>query len=141
LRDNRGQSPLFVASHHGHYDVVKCLLSSGADINLRDKDGHLPKFVALSSKYYDIFALFNSNEENVKAQYIISHSKEKQGEEKEAICNGYLTHLLKIGLDINKHDYSGNTLLYRILNAVYIFKHLMEHFKDVNVGEKNGLRY
>ena len=86
MRDNRGQSPLFVASHHGHYDVVKCLLSSGADINLRDKDGHLPKFVALSSKYYDIFALFNSNEENVKAQYIISHSKEKQGEEKEAIC-------------------------------------------------------
>jgi hypothetical protein len=54
--------------------------------------------------------------------------------------NGYLTHLLKIGLDINKHDYNGNTLLYRILNAatlnaVYIFKHLMEHFEDVNVGE------
>ena len=105
---------MFVASHYEHYDVVKCLLSSGADINLRDKDGHLPKFVALSSKYYDIFALFNAHEENVKAQYKtsytgtkddefladsttllntcgypeeqISHSKEKQGKEKEAIC-------------------------------------------------------
>ena len=34
--DNRRQSPLFVASMSGHCDVVECLLSSGADINLRD---------------------------------------------------------------------------------------------------------
>ena len=51
----------------------------------------------------------------------------------------YLTHLLKIGLNINKHDYNGNTLLYKILNIanwtlVDKFKSLMEHFEDVNVG-------
>ena len=54
--------------------------------------------------------------------------------------NDCLTHLLKIGLDINKREYNGNTLLYRILsrprwNSVSKFKHLMEHFEDVNVGE------
>ena len=54
--------------------------------------------------------------------------------------NDYLTHLLKIGLDINKRDYNGNTLLYRILNrprwkSVLKLKLLMEHFGDVNVGE------
>jgi ankyrin repeat protein len=27
-------------------DVVKCLLSSGADINLLDEDGHSPLFAA-----------------------------------------------------------------------------------------------
>jgi ankyrin repeat protein len=41
-----GQSPLFVASHYGHCDVVKCLLSAGADIDLRNKQGNSPLFVA-----------------------------------------------------------------------------------------------
>jgi len=53
--------------------------------------------------------------------------------------NDYLIHLLKIGLDVNKCDYNGNTLLYKILNRtrwtfVDKFKSLMEHFEDVNVG-------
>ena len=30
------ESPLFKASKHGHMEVVKCLLSSCADINLRN---------------------------------------------------------------------------------------------------------
>ena len=54
--------------------------------------------------------------------------------------NDYLIHLLKIGLDINKRDYNGNTLLYRILNrprmkSISKFKLLMEHFGYDNVGE------
>jgi ankyrin repeat protein len=38
--------PLFAASCKGECDVVKCLLSSGADINLCDKDGKSPLFAA-----------------------------------------------------------------------------------------------
>jgi hypothetical protein len=58
--------------------------------------------------------------------------------------NDYLTHLLKIGLDINKRDYNSNTLLYKLLNrsswsSFYKLKHLMEHFEDVNVGETNWI--
>jgi hypothetical protein len=54
--------------------------------------------------------------------------------------NDYLTHLLKIGLDISKCDYNGNTLLYKIWNrpswiSVYKFMQLKEHFGDFNVGE------
>jgi hypothetical protein len=53
--------------------------------------------------------------------------------------NGYLTHLQKVGLDINKRDYNGNTLFYKILNKpswIFVdkFKSLMKHFEDVNVG-------
>jgi ankyrin repeat protein len=53
--------------------------------------------------------------------------------------NDYLTHLLKIGLDIHKRDYNGNTLFYKILNGtkcMYVdkFESLMENFEDVNVG-------
>jgi ankyrin repeat protein len=39
-------SPLFAASEKGKCDVVQCLLSSGADINLCDKDGKSPLFAA-----------------------------------------------------------------------------------------------
>ena len=58
--------------------------------------------------------------------------------------NDYLTHLLKIGLTINKRDYNSNTLLYKLLNrsrwsSLYKLKHLMEHFEDVNVGETNWI--
>jgi ankyrin repeat protein len=41
-----GESPLFVASKYGHCDVVKCLLSSDADINLCDDDGESPLLIA-----------------------------------------------------------------------------------------------
>jgi ankyrin repeat protein len=48
--------------------------------------------------------------------------------------NDYLTHLLKIGLDIHKRDYNGNTLFYKILNGtkcMYVdkFESLMENFE------------
>jgi hypothetical protein len=54
--------------------------------------------------------------------------------------NDCLTHLLKVGLDIDKRDYNGNTLLCKIWNrprliSVYKFMQLMEHFGDCNVGE------
>jgi ankyrin repeat protein len=54
LRDEVGQSPLFVASMSGHCDVVKCLLSSGAEINLCDKDGQSPLFIASKYGKYDV---------------------------------------------------------------------------------------
>jgi hypothetical protein len=56
-----------------------------------------------------------------------------------------LTHLLKIGLDINKRDYNGNTLLCKILNrcnsliSACKLKRLMEHCEDVNVEETNWI--
>ena len=53
--------------------------------------------------------------------------------------------MLKVELDINKRNYNGNTLLYRILNrpswnCVDNFKSLVEPFEDVNVGGLNGFR-
>jgi ankyrin repeat protein len=45
---------LFEASVEGHCDVVKCLLSPGADINLCDEDGCSPLSVASWKGEYDI---------------------------------------------------------------------------------------
>jgi ankyrin repeat protein len=43
---NQNVSPLLAASGHGHIDVVKHLLSAGADISLSDKKGQSPLLVA-----------------------------------------------------------------------------------------------
>jgi ankyrin repeat protein len=40
---------LLIASMHGHCDVVKCLLSAGADINLCDKWGQLQLILFLAN--------------------------------------------------------------------------------------------
>lgn len=61
-----------VDNHHCFCDVLRCLLSYGADINLRDQDGQSPLFVASFSGYYDIVILLTAygalRNENVKAQ-------------------------------------------------------------------------
>ena len=44
-------SPLIRASSQGHINVVKCLLSSGVEINLRDKFGQSPLYVRESTIY------------------------------------------------------------------------------------------
>jgi ankyrin repeat protein len=38
----------------GHFDVVKCLLTYGADINLCDYRGQSPLFVASHHEHYDV---------------------------------------------------------------------------------------
>ena len=45
---------MFIASLFGNCDVVKCLLSSGADINLCDKDGKSPLFAASEKGKCDV---------------------------------------------------------------------------------------
>ena len=52
---------MFAASVEGHCDVVKYILSSGADFNLRDVDGQSPFIAALSSGYYDIVRLLTAH--------------------------------------------------------------------------------
>jgi ankyrin repeat protein len=47
-------APLFLASMIGHCDVVKYLLSSGAEINLCDKQGQSPLFLASMSGHCDV---------------------------------------------------------------------------------------
>jgi ankyrin repeat protein len=42
VHDDDEQSPLFIASRYGCYDVVDCLLSAGADFNLRNQFEILP---------------------------------------------------------------------------------------------------
>jgi ankyrin repeat protein len=46
--------PSSLASKRGHYDIVKCLLSYGADINWRDEGGRSPLFAASHYGHCDV---------------------------------------------------------------------------------------
>jgi ankyrin repeat protein len=43
-----------LASLYGHIDVVKCLLSSGAYVNLSDVSGQPPLFIASMEGHCDV---------------------------------------------------------------------------------------
>mmetsp|Transcript_19567 Transcript_19567/g.31061 ORF Transcript_19567/g.31061 Transcript_19567/m.31061 type:complete len:187 (-) Transcript_19567:98-658(-) len=46
LKDNKGQTSLFLASLGGHIDLVKLLIKRGADINIVTNEGYSPFYAA-----------------------------------------------------------------------------------------------
>jgi ankyrin repeat protein len=48
------ESALFIGSNHGHMDIVKCLLSSSADINMCNNLRQSPLFVASLKGHCDV---------------------------------------------------------------------------------------
>jgi ankyrin repeat protein len=60
------QLPLSVASKEGHFDVVKCLLSSDADVNLCDGNGRSPLFAASRYGHCDVVKCLRSSGADVK---------------------------------------------------------------------------
>jgi ankyrin repeat protein len=49
----------------GHCDVVKCLLSSGAEINLCEKRGQSPLFIASMIGHCDVVKFLLSSSANI----------------------------------------------------------------------------
>ena len=55
--DNDGDSPLAMASHKGHIDIVRLLLPIGDVANLRNKKGVTPVFLAAENGHLEIVRL------------------------------------------------------------------------------------
>ena len=53
-RDNRGQTPLMLATQVGNFDVVKQLVYNGADILIKNQQGHTAEQIAAQSGRIDI---------------------------------------------------------------------------------------
>jgi len=60
-----GWTPLHIASDNGHIDIVKTLLSSGADINVANNDGWTPLFIASTGGLIDIVKTLLSSGANI----------------------------------------------------------------------------
>jgi ankyrin repeat protein len=52
-RNFEGDTPLHMAVHNGHLDVLSALIGYGANINVRDLGGNTPLHIAV--KYPSIF--------------------------------------------------------------------------------------
>jgi len=49
-----GQTPLYIASHNGHIEVVKLLVESNANTAARDNGGRTPLDIALEEGHDDV---------------------------------------------------------------------------------------
>jgi ankyrin repeat protein len=65
--DNSGWTPLHVAAHHGHRDIVALLLRSGANVDAVDNNGWTPLHHAAHDGHRDIVALLLEGGANVNA--------------------------------------------------------------------------
>jgi len=58
VADDRGYTPLHIASREGHKDVVELLIANGAQIDARTEDGCTPLYMAASGQHQDIAQIF-----------------------------------------------------------------------------------
>jgi hypothetical protein len=90
-------------------DVIKCLLSSGADINLYHKDGQSPLFIASMYGHCDVFRCLLSSVADISL-------RDKYGRSPLFIASKYgrcdgVQCLLSSGADINLYDDDGQSPL------------------------------
>ena len=60
--DSQGRTPLFIASRNNHKDIVRFLLSKGANINILNKRGQTPLYIACLQGNFGVVRLLLSNE-------------------------------------------------------------------------------
>jgi len=56
-QEGRGTTPLILASQEGHIDVVECLLSLGADTEVKDEKGMTALMIASLEGKFDVVRL------------------------------------------------------------------------------------
>lgn len=52
--NHQGQTPLHIASHFGHFSIVRLLVKAGADLSAVDYEGNTPLHCAALARHYDV---------------------------------------------------------------------------------------
>lgn len=68
------RSALHIAVNHEHIEVVKYLLSEGANVHAKDKNGETPLHIAMKSMNYEIISLL------IKTGALLDLSKSRIGD-------------------------------------------------------------
>ena len=130
------ESPLILASEHRHCDIVKFLLSSGADTNLCDKLGQSPLILASRHGHCDIVKCLHSSGADVNLSEIFGQSPLFVASQ-EGHCD-IVKCLLISGADINLLDKDGKSPLFVASQEGHcdIVKCLLNSDADVNLCTK-----
>lgn len=137
-KDSNGNSFLLVAVHAGNEDIVKFLISKGADVNIRDNYGETPLQTAVDKNNLEIIIQLVSHGAEINI-------KDTSGKTplNAAISNGQMEtvkYLISQGAEINIKDITDNTPLhYAVIgNKVEISKYLIAKGAEVNAGDGDG---
>jgi ankyrin repeat protein len=156
VRNEHGQTPLHVASHHGLSGIVALLLKFGADVDAKDNNTMTP--LLLVSKL-PLPVVGDHSQATKIAQLLLEydasvHVRNKTGQMPLHTASyhglsGIVALLLKFGADVNAHDNDTMTPLLLVsqsqLNSSRDDSHiteiaqlLLEHGASIHVRTKNG---
>lgn len=140
--DRDGKTPFHVAVSKGDVEVVRLLLSHGADVNARDKYGATSLHSAASEGTTKIAELLLANKADINARDSFGntplHNAILSGLHIEGI--GIIETLIKQGANINAKNDNGETLLHLGISEgdAEVVQLLLSHGADVNVTTKHG---
>jgi hypothetical protein len=100
-------TPLSIAIRETCWDIVKCLIESGADVNLADVDDNLPVKMCMEKRNFEI--LNHMIEKGLKVDAILANTSLVWSLEMEKV--NLAKYFIEQGADVNQIYKNGQTLL------------------------------
>jgi ankyrin repeat protein len=155
-QNNKDETPLFIASSHGHVEVVRLLLDRGANIHHQNNDGETPLHIAIRKGHVETVRLLLDKGANINHQCKYGgtplctasrggHSSSPRSGIRhdpniEDQYLGIVRLLLDRGAHVNHQDNIGRSPLSWAVhfNCLEIAQHLLERGANIESQESNG---
>lgn len=149
------ERPLHIACHHGYIQIIKLLVSAGADVNVLDHYQRTP-LMLLSTRHCDDPALHRQRQDEVAVQmadYLIKHGANVHAEDQQqsavldhlatrdvAVVGEYLI-TQHADLDLEHRDWEGSTPLCNAVafHSFDMVEMLLRHGASLKTIDWNGL--
>ena len=138
--NDEGQTPLHIACHYSHVDVVMALLNHGANVNAENNKKECPLV------WIDVWK-FNEEVATIIARKLLEHGADINAQTKygdtllsSAAAAGNFSlviELLKNGADVNIRDKNGQTPLHDVDNCD-IVRELIKYGASMNTKDRFG---
>ena len=137
-RDNRGQTPLHIASMRGHTEMVKQLLNATADSNVKDESGRTALHIAAENGCVKVVEILLKAVADVDTQTKFGETALHRAAANE--FEKVVDILLKAGAEVDKQDEEGETALHNAARNEFdkVIEILLKAGADVNKQERAG---